>query len=234
MKVWTICVAALLAAAGSVSAAGAAPASGPDPSEFPTSLHITNKYSPMVPGTTFIYDGNAGADPKHVTVRITHTVKTIEGIPCVEVLDTVYVAGQLEEKTKDWFAQDDDGNVWYFGEFATEYANGVVIGHTGSWQAGQDGAQPGIVMEAKPRVGDTYRQEFAPGVAEDMATVLSLRASVSSPYRSFSGNALLTKEFSSLDPGKAEHKYYGPGVGLVKAKDVQGGNDQITLTTVTH
>jgi hypothetical protein len=133
--------------------------------------------------------------------------------------------------TLDWFAQDNAGNVWYFGEFATEFKNGKVIGHDGSWEAGVDGAKAGIVMEAKPKVGDTYQQELAPGVAEDMATVLSLKESVCVPYGCFS-NVLKTRDFSPLEPGVAENKYYAPGVGQIKTVMVEGGSEVSELVDV--
>jgi hypothetical protein len=123
--------------------------------------------------------------------------------------------GKLVEDTFDWFAQDDAGNVWYFGEYSTQYKNGKVIGHEGSWEAGVDGALPGIVMEANPQVGDTYQQENAPGIAEDMATVLGVDESICVSYGCFS-NVLKIKDFSPLEPDVVEHKYYTPGIGLIK------------------
>ena len=91
---------------------------------------------------------------------VTHTTRVIRGVTCVEVHDTVTVDGKLTEDTLDWFGQDKDGNVWYFGENSQEIADGLITGIEGSWIAGVDGAQPGIVMEAHPAVGDFYRQEF--------------------------------------------------------------------------
>ncbi len=137
----------------------------------------------------------------------------------------------MVERTEDWFAQDDEGNVWYLGEFATQYENGEIIGHEGSWEAGVDGAQAGIVMKAQPQVGETYQQENAPGIAEDMATVLSLTESVCVRYGCYS-NVLQTAEFTPLEPGPVEHKFYARGVGQIKTVLVEGGEEQSQLTKI--
>jgi hypothetical protein len=177
---------------------------------------INNPYFPLVPGTTFYYAGLTGGVPATDTFAVTTNVKTILGVPCVEVHDTGYGNGSEEEFTIDWFAQDKQGNVWNFGEYATQILNGVVTGHVGSWQSGQSGALPGIVMEANPKVGDTYHQENAARIAEDAATVLSLTASVTVPYGSFT-NALETKDFSYIDT-EVEHKLYAKGVGNLRSE----------------
>jgi hypothetical protein len=168
-----------------------------------------------------------------IVVVITDETKVIMGIKTVVVVDTVTVQGVLTEKTIDWYAQDKFGNVWYFGEFATQYTNGQPTGHEGSWEGGVNGAQPGIVMEANPRVGDSYCQENAPGVAQDQAQVLSLTKSVCVPYGCSSGNVLLTKETTPLNPG-VENKYYSPSAGEVKTVDVTGGPAQTALIAIVH
>ncbi len=126
--------------------------------------------------------------------------------------DRAWEGGQLIEKTYDWFAQDKEGTVWYFGEDTKEYENGEVVSTKGSWEAGVDGAKPGIIMQADPKVGQTYRQEYYPGEAEDMAKVLSLDASVTVPY-GFFDHVLETKEWTPLQPVFFEKKYYVRGVG---------------------
>jgi hypothetical protein len=143
--------------------------------------------------------------------------------------DTLYEGGVRSEFTDDWLAQDDVGNVWYLGENTTEV--GPPVSHAGSWEAGVKGAKPGIVMEAHPKVGDTYQQEFAKGVAQDMAQVLSLNESLCVPYRCFK-NLLETKEFSPLEPGVVEHKYYAAGVGEIKAITVSGGQEESHLVNI--
>jgi hypothetical protein len=214
-----------------------ATASGPNSavslaSNFPHSTAINHPLYPLRPGTLFIYAGTSGGVPAHEQFLVTHQTKVISGVTCVVVHDSNWVGGQLTEFTIDWFAQDKAGNVWYFGEFATQYANGVITGHEGSWQAGVHGARQGIIMEAAPQVGDSYDQENAPGVAQDHATVLSLTQSITVTYGTFAGNVLQTQETSVLDPGVTEQKYYVPSVGNVESLDVAGGADQSQLIDV--
>jgi hypothetical protein len=134
------------------------------------------------------------------------------GVECVVVNDKAWENGKLIERTYDWHAQDKEGNVWYFGEDTKEYENGKVVSTKGSWEAGVDGAKPGIIMQAHPKVGQSYRQEYYKGEAEDMAKVINLNESVTVPYGSFD-HVLVTKEWTPLEPSYAEHKYYAPGVG---------------------
>ena len=145
-----------------------------NPANFVTT--IDNPLFPLTPGTTFIYEGQTEDGFEHDEVVVTHNTKVILGVTCVEVKDTVTVDGALEEQTLDWYAQDKAGNVWYFGENSLEYADGLVVGIGGSWTAGVDGAKPGIIMKAHPKVGDEYRQEFSVGTAEDMAKVITPNA----------------------------------------------------------
>ena len=119
------------------------------------------------------------------------------------------------EISENWFAQDRDGNVWYFGEFSRDFQNGVPVTSTGSWEAGVGGAKPGIIMKAQPMPGDTYFQEYAPGVAEDMATVQSVGTTESTQLGTYSG-VLKTKEWTPLESSSVEHKYYAPGLGLIR------------------
>ena len=200
-----------------------------NPANFVTT--IDNPFFPLTPGTTFIYEGTTEDGFEHDEVFVTHNTKVILGVTCVEVRDTVTVDGALAEQTLDWYAQDKAGNVWYFGENSLEYADGLVVGLGGSWTAGVDGAKPGIIMKAHPKVGDEYRQEFSIGNAEDMAKVMSLAQSVSVPYGNFT-NCLMTKEFSPLEPGTVERKFYAPGVGSVKEVDIETG-DHLDLISVS-
>ena len=153
------------------------------------------------------------------------------GVTCVEVIDTVFVNGTLEELTHDWYAQDMQRNVWYFGEDAKQYSNGVLVGTEGSWLAGVNGGLPGIVMEADPQVGDVYRQEYLKGVAEDMAEVLNLDGFATVPYGTFT-DCVVTKDFSPLDRKVVENKWYARGIGFVKSEAVKGGIDTSELESV--
>ncbi|MFO0981599.1 MAG: hypothetical protein U1E76_07570 [Planctomycetota bacterium] len=181
---------------------------------------IDNPYLPMAPGTRFVYDSEDGSEREVLVV--TRATKVIVGVTCVEVRDTVVSGGQVTEDTFDWFAQDVDGNVWYFGEHTEQYDDGELVGLEGSWQAGVDGAKPGIVMKASRNVGDVYRQEFGPGVAEDAAEILSLSESVVVPFGAFD-NCVETKDFSPLEPDAVEHKYYATGIGVVLTIDLDTG-----------
>jgi hypothetical protein len=177
-----------------------------NPAEFTTT--IDNEYFPLKPGTTFVYEGGA----EHGEMTVTSETKKIMGVECVVVDDRAWEAGKLIEGTYDWFAQDKEGTVWYFGEDTKEYENGKVVSTKGSWEAGVDGAKPGIIMPAEPKVGDVYRQEYYPGEAMDMARVLSLNASVTVPFGSFD-HVLETREWTPLQPVFSEKKYYVRGVG---------------------
>ncbi len=201
-----------------------------NPTDFVTT--ITNPYLPLIPGTTFIYEGEEDGEHERVEVYVTHETKEILGVTCTVVRDTVWVDGELAEDTYDWFAQDRDGTVWYFGEDSKEIEDGVVVSTEGSWEAGIDGAKPGIIMKADPQIGDSYRQEYYFGEAEDMAEVLSLSESVSIPY-GFYTNCLQTKEWTPLEPGVSEHKYYALGVGVVLEVKVEGGRGRIELIEIT-
>ena len=127
-------------------------------------------------------------------MTVTHSTKQIMGAKCVVVDDRVWAHGKLTEKTYDYYAQDKKGNVWYFGEDSKEYKNGKVSTAV-SWEAGKNGAKPGIIMPTDPKLGQTYRQEYQKGVAEDMAKVLELNSSAKVPYGSFE-HALVSKEWS--------------------------------------
>lgn len=192
---------------------------------------IDNPYLPLKPGTTFISEGTKDGAKEHIEVYITHGTKVILGVTCVVVRDRVWLDGKLAEDTTDWYAQDKDGNVWYFGEDVKDYGNGVVVSTQGSWEAGVDGAKPGIVMQGKPALDGSYRQEYYKGKAEDMAQVVSLTEFVSVPSGSFS-NALKTKEWSPLEPGVIEYKYYDPGVGWILTT-YEGKADQEKLVKIT-
>jgi hypothetical protein len=176
------------------------------PADFTTT--IDNEYFPMKPGTTFIYEG--GTERGEMTV--TPDTKKVMGVECVVVDHKEWDGDELIERTYDWYAQDDKGTVWYFGEDTKEYKNGEVVSTKGSWEAGVDGAEPGIIMQADPKVGKFYHQEYYPGEAMDMARVLSRKASVTVPYGTFD-EVLETKEWTPLQPGLSEKKYYVRGIG---------------------
>ena len=153
-------------------------------SNFHNPLKIDNKYLPLNPGTTMIYNGTSDGDPTRDIFVVTNDTKEVAGITTRVVHDDGYVKSDHEETTNDWFAQDDSGNVWYMGEFTTDLSNKG--SHEGSWEAGVKGAKAGIVMQVEPKVGDTYNQEFAKGIAEDKGTIQSSNEKLCVPYGCFS------------------------------------------------
>ncbi len=227
-------VVGLTSAMPSLAATSAAKSALTCPTFSSNSFHhpttIENPYFPLIPGTRFTYKGNVKKQAVVDVVTVTHNNRTIDGVRTVEVRDQTYESGTLSEDTLDWYAQDDQGNVWYFGEFTTQVATDT---HTGSWTAGIDGAQPGYIMEAAPKVGDTYCQENAPGIAEDAAQVVSVTSSRAVPFGSYSGNVLQTKDFSLIEP-HSEYKFYEPGVGMLEAIALNGGSEDIQLYTIEH
>lgn len=222
----------LFAAPGAAAPRRAPPAPPPPRPRPPGWVAVVDHpFLPLRPGTVYVYSSKAGGGSDVDTVTVTRETRIVDGIPAVVVRDRAYHAGALTEDTADWYAQDRDGNVWYLGEDTREYRNGRLASTAGSWEAGKYGAEPGIIMEAKPRVGETYRQEHRRGVAEDNARVLSLDETVTVPYGVFTG-CLETEEWSPLEPGVREHKYYGRGIGLLLARTVAGGNEELVLVKV--
>lgn len=200
-----------------------------DPANFVEG--VDHPYFPLTPGTTMVYEGETEEGIERIEVTTMPETKQILGITCTVVRDTVWLDGALIEDTFDWYAQDRDGNVWYMGEETREYEGGVVVSTAGAWEAGVDGALPGIVMEADPQVGDVYRQEYYVGEAEDMAEVINLSDSASVAYGAFD-NVLVTREWTPLEPGVAENKYYASGVGLILEVVVEGGTGRIELIDI--
>jgi len=198
-----------------------------DPARFVTS--VNNPYFPLVPGTRWEMRAR-GDEAGEVTITlVTHRTRKVMGIACTVVRDEVDRNGQLEELTFDWYAQDEEGNVWYMGEQTAEYRNGRVSSRAGSWEAGVQGAQPGIIMPANPKVGLTYRQEFLQGEAEDLATVVDTSASATTPFRAFA-DVWVTEDWTPLEPGTLERKFYARGMGLVAERLVKGGSGTNALT----
>jgi hypothetical protein len=202
-----------------------------DPAEFTS--EIDNPWLPFRVGGKWVYretDGEGGEQKVEVTVL--DETREIMGIEARVVHDVVTEGGELVEDTFDWYAQDADGNVWYLGEDTKELEDGKVATTAGSWEAGVDGAQPGILVPAEPEDGMVYRQEYYAGEAEDAAEVLSLDEWVEVPFGRFDG-ALMTKDYTPLEPDVLEHKLYARGVGLVLALAVSGGSGREELVEFT-
>jgi len=184
-------------------------------------LPIDNLFLPLIPGTIMTYEGG----DETIVVTVTYDTVEILEVPCTVVRDTVtdMENGELVEDTWDWFAQDVDGNVWYFGELSMEYEDGELVSLEGSWKAGEDGAKPGIVMLAHPEIADKmYRQEFLLGEAEDMAVVVDTGQNVDIDYGQYS-DVLVTEEWTPVEPDVQENKYYAPDDGLILEVNLENG-----------
>lgn len=225
--------------ASSTSAASLAPVHGTyspriDPSNFVAT--VDNPYFPLKPGTGFHYRGVAedGKTPQTDDMVVTHQTKQILGVPSTVVRDTVSQRGKPIEKTFDWYAQDKAGNVWYMGENTREVNHGRFVKQSDSWEAGVNGAEPGIIMPGNPQPGDAYRQEYYPGHALDQARNLGSGGPIKVPDGSFNHTLATVETAPKLDPGVAERKYYVAGVGDVKEHTVRGNHEQIQLVSITH
>jgi hypothetical protein len=230
---------ALVAGLGvSVASAGGPPSGLPqgaeqvhlNPADFTT--RITNPWWPMRPGSRWVYrETDPDGTRQKVVVTVTNRTKLIaNGVTARVVRDVVTERGEFVEVTDDWYAQDRRGNVWYLGEATTEYEDGKPVSTEGSFEAGVDGAQPGVIMPAHPRPGLRYRQEYYKGQAEDRAKVMSLREQAEVPFGHFRP-ALMTREVNPLEPRVLEFKFYARGVGPVLAVSVSGGADREELVT---
>lgn len=217
-----------------VIAALALPPPLPAPAEF--APRVDNAWFPLRPGTTLIYRGRKDGEPSRDQMRVLHQTKTILGIRATVVSDRLYLRSggewRIEERTRDWYAQDRRGNVWYLGEATAELnPDGTVKTREGSWEAGVDGARAGIFMPAHPHRGQTGIQEMLKGEAEDHFRVLSLAATVKTRAAS-SRHALLTREWTPLEPGVVDHKLYVKKIGTVLEETVKGGDEVNELFAV--
>jgi hypothetical protein len=193
-----------------------------DPAQF-AGVAIDNPYWPLARGSHWVYSEDDGeGNVNRVEVTVLDETKEVVGIQATVVHDVVSLDGEVLEDTFDWYAQDTFGNVWYMGEDTKELENGKVTSTEGSWQAGVDGAQAGVIMPVEPQVGMAYRQEWYTGHAEDTAEVVSLDESVTVPAGTFS-NLLKTREHTALEPDVVEEKLYAKGVGEVAANQTAGG-----------
>lgn len=203
-----------------------------DPADFTTT--IDNPYWPMKPGSRWVYrETDPDGTRLRVVVTVTNRTRLIaNGITARVVRDTVTQNGALVEDTFDWYAQDAEGNIWYLGELTKEYENGKVVSTRGSFEAGVDGAQPGIAMPANPTPGLTYRQEYYAGRAEDRAEIFSLDEQAEVPFGHFT-DVVMTRDLNPLRPKILEYKFYARGIGPVLVVGVSGGADREELVNST-
>jgi len=211
---------------------------------FSNPLTVDNTYFPLVPGTTFVYEAETTDGCEVDRFAVTNDTKLVDGVTVRVVHDQAFEGPtcddvELVEDTFDWHAQDDSGNVWYFGEDTRNCTPTGCTPGDGSWQAGIDGAAPGVVMLAHPKSGISYRQEYYPDHAEDQALVLNTGATVklrrddAYPPGTFD-NCIVTKEWSDLEKGSIEQKSYCPGIGNVLVEEHHGTVLRSELTEVTN
>jgi hypothetical protein len=201
-----------------------------DPADFTT--RIDNPWWPMRPGSRWVYhETDPAGTRQRVVVTVTNRTRLIaNGITARVVHDVVTEDGEPVEVTDDWYAQDRCGNVWYLGEATTEYENGKPVSTEGSFEAGVDGAQPGVIMPARPTVGLRYRQEHYRGHAEDRASIMSRGEQVEVPFGHFRP-VLMTRDVNPLEPRVLEYKFYARGIGPVLGVGVSGGSDREELVS---
>ena len=227
-----VAVAAIAALWASNAVAAVATTSAPvfDPNNFVAV--IDNPYFPLPVGRTLVYSGVKDGQTQRDTVTVTNQTKVILGVTARVVSDIADHDGAILERTSDWYAQDKQGNVWYLGEDTVHFLPHGKADTSGSWEAGVNGAVPGIVMEANPQIPDAYRQELLAGQAEDTAWIVDRGTTLRVPYGKIS-NALTTLEATRLEPGAYDQKVYGPGIGIVLEQSLSGANENAKLESVT-
>jgi hypothetical protein len=186
------------------------------------SANVTNPWFPLPPGRVWVSTGVKDGERARDVMRVTRRTITVAGVPCRVVEDRLYLRGRLAERTSDYYAQDARGNVWYFGEDTAELdRSGKVTSRSGTWRASVRGAKAGIFMTAHPRVGQTRRQEYLKGEAEDHFRVVAVAR-----------NVLRTEEWTPVEPGVLDHKLYVRGIGTVLELTVKGGDERLELVSV--
>jgi len=222
---------ATLASAGGTPPSTAASSYEPvlDPSHFVAV--IDNPYFPLPVGRTLVYKGIKDGKTQIDRVTVTSDTKVLEGVTATAVHDVATHHGKLLEKTTDWYAQDDQGNVWYLGENTKEYLPDGTVDPSGSWQSDVNDGEPGIVMESNPQIPDGYRQEYLKGEAEDTAWIVNRGGSVTVPYGTVH-RVLTSLEFARIEPHVVDRKIYAPGLGIVSEVSLTGAHETANLVKV--
>ena len=200
-----------------------------DPADFST--NIDNPYWPMAPGNEWVFsETDTKGTKEKVVITVTDKTKMIaNGVRARVIRDVATEDGTPVEITDDWYAQDKDGNVWYLGESVRNFENGKFVDREGSFEAGVDGAEPGVVMPADPVPGLSYRQEYYKGEAEDKGEVITVgEEQVEVPAGFFKG-VLMTRDLVPLEPKVEELKFYAKGVGPVLSMHTDGAGGRATL-----
>jgi hypothetical protein len=227
-----LAVAAIAALWASSAAASARTTIAPvfDPNNFVAV--VDNPYYPLPVGRTLVYSGIKDGQTQRDTVTVTNQTKVILGVTATVVSDIADHNGAILERTSDWYAQDKQGNVWYLGEDTVHFLAHGKADTSGSWEAGVNGAVPGIIMEANPQIPDAYRQELLAGEAEDTAWIVDRGTTIRVPYGRLT-NVLTTLEATRLEPGAYDQKVYGPGIGIVLEQSLSGDPEYAKLESVT-
>ena len=228
------------AAAPSAAASCTLPTFGPGDQYDPTydaatfTANVENKWFPLPVGRTWIYTGTKDGKPALDVVTVSARTRVIDGVTTRVVDDRLFLDNALEEKTADYYAQDACGNVWYFGEdTGTLDKNGKVVETSGSFHAGENGAEAGVFMAATPKAGEEFRQEWLKGEAEDQYHAIDLAASASVPYGHYN-IALRTEETTRLEPDVIDNKLYAPAVGEVMEQSVKGAHEELRVVDVLN
>jgi hypothetical protein len=196
-------------------------------SNFSNPTNITNPWFSLPIGKELEYEGETDEGMETIEIEITGETKKVLGIKTLVYRDIVWVDGEMVEDTRDYLAQDNAGNVWYFGEDVDNYEDGEIVDHDGSWLAGVDGAKPGYWMKANPKVGDYYKQEFYEGEAEDEAKVLSVSETVKIDLGTYK-NCIKIQDIVPDDP-VVEYKYYCKQVGGLVLEEKPEEDESIEL-----
>lgn len=192
-----------------------------DPADFDAATPVDNPWLPLVPGTEYVYEGQALDDGELIERRVISTVtdmtKRVAGVQVVVIWERDYTDAELEESELAFFAQDRDGNVWHLGEYPEEYDDGKLVKSPG-WIAGEHGARAGIQMMAHPRPGTPdYEQGFAPPPInwDDRGRVFDIGLRTCVPVGCYE-DVLVIEEFEPAKPGAFQLKYFAPSVGNVR------------------
>ena len=228
---WIECGIRLSVVLIAIGAANAGPAQSEEiynpqikPAEFSTDI-TRNPYFSLPVGSRFVYESETEDGLERIEIMIPGWTKTVMGVETLVFWDRVFIDDELIEDTRDYLAQHENGDVWYFGEDVDNYEDGKLVDHEGAWIGGVDGALPGIWMKGNPKVGDEYRQEFYLGKAEDAAKIIKVSGTVQSRLGELT-DCVTVFEWSPLFPDTA-HKIYCAETGVTTAEiDLVGpGND---------
>jgi len=193
---------------------------------------IDNRYYPLPIGRTWVYQGIKDGQSQVDAVRVLAQTKLVaDGIRARVVSDIATHGTKVLEKTFDWYAQDRQGNVWYLGEGTAAYLPNGKTDKSGSWQAGVGDAEPGLIMEAAPKVRDAYRQEYQASAAEDTAWIVGGRQTITVPYGTLD-HVITSLEATRVEPGLYDQKVYAPGIGIVLERALTGPTETARLVAM--